>query len=55
MDAVSPLRPFCGLEFRGLDGAPLAAQEPVWKAELSKFGIPYLDAEGAEQFFVDYW
>ena len=32
-----------------------AEQEPAWSADLSKFGIPYVDADGASQFFVDYW
>jgi hypothetical protein len=56
MEAISPVRPFCGLAFFGPDGlTPLADQEPMWSAELSKFGIAYVDADGASQFFVDYW
>ena len=53
---ASRLRAFCGLTFRAPDGlTPLDGQEPSWSAELSKFGIAYLDADGASQFFVDYW
>ena len=56
MASVSPLRDFCGLAFHAPDGVtPLAEQEPAWSADLSKFGIPYVDADGAAQFFVDYW
>jgi hypothetical protein len=56
MDEVSPLRPFCGLTFYELDGVtPLANQEPVWRPDLAKFAIPYTDADGKQQFFVEYW
>ena len=55
MESISPVRAFCGLAFFGPDGVtPLAEQEPAWSAGLSKFGIPYADADGTSHFFVDY-
>jgi len=53
--AAPLLRPFCGLTFTDLDGEPLSVQEPVWSADRSKFGLPYVDENGTANFFTDFW
>lgn len=49
------LRDFCGLTFTDLEGVSLDGQEPVWNAELQKFGVPYINENGTASFFVDFW